>query len=136
MPEAVLFGRLMGGSSMSPTVLIAEDSDSTRLALKTALKFHKFDVVGEAIDGEQAVTMFKELGPDIILMDIAMPKKHGIDAIRELKVIDPQAKIVVITALYSPEKRKEAIDVGASALVEKPFNIPDLINTMEKVLSG
>ncbi len=121
---------------MKTTVLIAEDSDSTRLALKTVLKFNKYEVVGEALDGEQAVALYRQLNPDIILMDIAMPKKHGIDAIREIKAINPDAKIIAVTALYSPEKRKEVMDAGACALVIKPFDVPDLVKTIENVLSG
>jgi DNA-binding response OmpR family regulator len=64
-----------------------------------------------------------------------MPKKHGIDAIREIKTMDQKAKIIAITALYSPEKRKKVMEAGAAALVVKPFDVPDLIKAIEKVLS-
>ena len=121
---------------MSIKVLIAEDSDSTRKALKTVLKYHDCEVVGEAEDGEQAVALYKNLKPDLLLIDIAMPKKHGIDAIREIKKFDKGAKIIGITALYSPEKRQEVLDVGAAELIVKPFDVPDLIKAIEKVISN
>ena len=73
--------------------------------------------------------------PKISNMDIAMPTKHDIDAILKIKVIDPEAKIIGITALYSSEKWKEVIDVGVMALVMKPFEVPELIVPIEKVLA-
>jgi len=115
--------------------MIAEDSDSTRKALKTVLKFHDCEVIGEAEDGEAAVALYKSLKPDLLLIDISMPKKHGIDAIKEIKKMHPKAKIIGITALYSPEKRQEVLDVGAAELIVKPFDVPDLIRAIERVIS-
>ena len=120
----------------SVKVLIAEDSQSTRLALRTVLEFHNFATVAEAKDGEEAVAAYKKEHPDLVLMDIAMPKKHGIDAIAEIIAFDHAAKIVAITALYSPEKRKAAMDAGAAAVVSKPFDVPDLIKTIRAILTS
>lgn len=117
-------------------VLIVEDSLSTSRALRTVLNLHEFDVVGEARDGEQAVDLFQKLKPDLTLMDIAMPKKHGIDAIRDILKIDNNARIIAVTALYSPEKKREIMDAGAKALVVKPFDVPDLIKTIEDTLAS
>lgn len=115
--------------------LIVEDSLSTSRALKTVLSVHNYEIVGEARDGEQAVALYQQLRPDITLMDIAMPKKHGIDAIREILSLDKTAKIIAVTALYSPEKKREIMKAGAIALVVKPFDVPDLIKTIEKTLA-
>jgi two-component system chemotaxis response regulator CheY len=115
-------------------VIIAEDSDSTRKALKTVLKYHDCEIIGEAENGKQAVSLYKKLKPDVVLMDIAMPKMHGIDAIREIIKIDPKAKIIGITALYSPEKRKEVMDAGAVEIIVKPFDVPDLIEAIKKAI--
>lgn len=120
---------------MKARVLIVEDSDSTRKALKTVMKYHDCQVIGEAEDGKQAVNLYKKLSPDLVLMDIAMPKMHGIDAIREILKLDPKAKIIGITALYSPEKKKEVLEAGAVELIVKPFDVPDLIKAMERALS-
>ena len=119
---------------MTIRVLIVEDSDSTRKALKTVMKFHECEVVGEAEDGKKAVSQYKKLSPDIVLMDIAMPKMHGIDAIKEILKIDPKARIIGITALYSPEKKKEVLEAGAKELIVKPFDVPDLIDAIKRIM--
>ena len=121
---------------MTNQILIVEDSDSTRQALKTVLKLHSYDVVAEAKDGEQAIALYKELQPDIVLMDIAMPKKHGIDAIQEIIKIDKNAKIIAVTALYSPDKIGRIMKAGAKALVMKPFDVANLIKTIQNVAAG
>ena len=121
---------------MKDQILIAEDSESTRQALKTVLKHHNYHVIAEARDGEQAVTLYKELQPDIVLMDIAMPKKHGIDAIHEILLYDKNAKIIAVTALYSHEKRVEIMEAGAKALVMKPFDVSNLIKTIHNVANS
>lgn len=121
---------------MNARVLIVEDAKSTARALKTMLELHDYEVVGEAMDGVRAVELYGELRPDIVLMDIALPRKHGIDATREIKEIDPDARIIAVTALYSPEKKKEAMDAGVAAIVIKPFDVPELIKTMESIFPG
>jgi two-component system chemotaxis response regulator CheY len=121
---------------MNIKILLVEDSESTRRALKTVLKYHDNEVIAEAVDGEQAVALYKELLPDLVLMDIAMPKKHGIDAIQEILAINNGAKIIAITALYSEEKKEEILKAGAKALVLKPFDVPTLIKTIQNVTSN
>ena len=121
---------------MSARVLIVEDSESTRKAMKTMLLLNEHEICGEAENGEQAVEMYEKTKPDVVLMDIAMPKKHGIDAIREMRQMDPDAKIIGVTALYSPEKKREALKAGASSLIIKPFDVSDLIREIEALLSN
>lgn len=121
---------------MNDKILIVEDSESTRRALKVMLELHNYEVVGDAKDGEEGIAMYQNSKPDLVLMDIAMPKKHGIDAIREIKVFDSKAKIIAITALYSSEKKTRALNVGAAMVIEKPINVPDLIKAMESVLGN
>lgn len=120
---------------MKKQVLIAEDSESTKQALKTALELHNYDVIAEASDGKQAMTLYKELKPDLVLMDIAMPKMHGIDAIREILKINKKAKIIAITALYSEEKQTEILEAGAKACILKPFDVPNLIKTIKEIIA-
>lgn len=120
---------------MNKQILLAEDSNSTRQALKTVLRHHNYNVVAEAKDGEQAVTLYKELQPDLVLMDIAMPKKHGIDAIREILVFDKKANIIAVTALYSQDKIIKIKEAGAKAVVLKPFDVPKLIKTIKDIIS-
>jgi len=117
-------------------ILIADDSEMTRRALKTVLELHDYNVLKEATNGEEAITLYQELKPDLVLMDIAMPKKHGIDAIREIMKKDNQEKIIAITALYSPEKIKEVEESGVHHIITKPFNIPEMIKTINKTLQA
>ena len=119
---------------MKNNVLIVEDSKLTSQAISFMLTAHRFSVAGVAGDGEAAVKMYKKLKPDLVLMDIAMPKKHGIDAIGEIRAMDPKARIIAVTALYSPEKRNAALEAGAAAVVSKPIDIPELIRTIESLL--
>ena len=121
---------------MNPQILIADDSDSTRRTLKTLLELHNYDVVAEAKDGDQAVTLYKELQPELVLMDIAMPKKHGIDAIKEILAINHDAKIIAVTALYSQENVIRIMDAGVKALVMKPFDVSKLIKTIQDVIAS
>ncbi len=116
-------------------ILIVDDSEATRKAMETVLKMHNFEVAGVALDGEESIRKFEELRPDLVLMDIAMPKMHGIGAIKRIMSIDPQARILVVTALYSPKKRQEAMDAGALGLIEKPFDVADLISTIGSILT-
>ena len=116
---------------MSARVLIVEDAESTRKAMKTMLLLNEHEICGEAENGEQAVEMYEKTKPDVVLMDIAMPKKHGIDAIREIRQMDPDARIIGVTALYSPEKKREALKAGASSIIVKPFDVSDLIREIE-----
>lgn len=116
---------------MNPSVMIVEDSTSTSRALKVMLQLHDYDVVGESPDGEKAVEMYRNLRPDLVLMDIAMPKKHGIEAIQDIKAMDGDAKIIVITALYSPEKKKKALLAGAEIVLMKPIDVPELIKAIK-----
>ena len=121
---------------MSRRILIVEDSESTNRALKVMLKLHEYEVVGNAKDGEEALTMFQDVKPDLVLMDIAMPKRHGIDAIKDIIGFDPEAKIIAVTALYSPEKRKKALSVGAKLVIEKPIDVPELIVAIKSTISN
>jgi len=114
------------------TVLIAEDASSTRMALKLMLDVHGYEVVAEAADGVEAVEMFMEHHPDVVLMDIAMPRKHGIDAIREILSEAPSARIIVLTALYSTEKRQEVLEAGAHAVITKPFDMEVVMDAIRE----
>jgi two-component system chemotaxis response regulator CheY len=120
---------------MNPKIMIVEDSESTNRALKAMLELNDFEVIGEALDGDEALLTFKKTNPDLVLMDIAMPKRHGIDAIKDIKRHDPKAKIIAVTALYSREKRKMALDAGASLVIDKPIDVPELIGAINSTIS-
>ena len=111
-------------------VIIAEDEALIRLDLAEMLAEEGFDVVGQAVDGEQAVEMATELRPDLVIMDVKMPKKDGIDAAGEI-VAEQIAPVVILTAFSQRELIERARDAGAMAYLVKPFSKADLLPAIE-----
>ena len=115
-------------------VLIAEDEALIRLDLAEMLRDEGYEVVGEAGDGQEAVELAESLKPDLVIMDVKMPRRDGIDAASEIasKRIAP---IVVLTAFSQRELVERARDAGAMAYLVKPFSITDLIPAIEVAVS-
>jgi two-component system, response regulator PdtaR len=111
-------------------VLIAEDEALIRLDLSEMLADEGFQVVGEAGDGVQAVQLARELRPDLVIMDVKMPKKDGIDAAAEI-VAEQIAPVVILTAFSQRDLIERARDAGAMAYVVKPFSQSDLLPAIE-----
>ena len=118
----------------SHRVLIAEDEALIRLDLAEMLREEGYDVVGEAGDGQEAVELAEQLRPDLVIMDVKMPRRDGIDAASEIaaKRIAP---IVVLTAFSQRDLVEKARDAGAMAYLVKPFSISDLIPAIEVAVS-
>ncbi|WP_457591946.1 response regulator [Geoglobus sp.] len=114
-------------------VLIVEDDDSVMEVLKIMLS-DRYTVI-EARNGREAVEIYRAYKPDIVLMDVVMPELDGIAATREIKKIDPSAKIIGVTA-YAKKKAKELIEAGALEVLEKPFSRRDIVSAIEKHLEG
>ena len=114
------------------SILIAEDSELTQKVMIFMLKKHRFDVIAQCEDGRTAIDTYKKLKPDIVLMDIAMPEIDGITAVREIIKIDPGAKIISVSAMYSPKMREKAMSAGALDYIVKPFEVSELISSIEK----
>lgn len=102
--------------------------------IKDILKKNEFEVCGEAEDGSQAVERFKELRPDIITMDITMPKLDGIGAVREIKKLDPAAKVVMCSAMGQQAMVVDAIQAGAVDFIVKPFQHDRVVEALRKAL--
>jgi len=102
-------------------VLIAEDEALIRLDLAEMLTEEGFEVVGQAVDGEQAVVMAIDLRPDLVILDVKMPKKDGIEAAGEI-VADQIAPVVILTAFSQRDLIERARDAGAMAYLVKPFS--------------
>ena len=111
-------------------MLIAEDEALIRLDLAEMLAEEGFEVVGQAVDGEQAVEMATELRPDLVIMDVKMPKKDGIEAAGEI-VAEQIAPVVILTAFSQRELIERARDAGAMAYLVKPFSKADLLPAIE-----
>jgi DNA-binding NarL/FixJ family response regulator len=116
-------------------VVIAEDHTLFREGLKALLSLEpEFEVVGEAADGYQAIQSAKELKPDLILLDISMPRVDGMAAIKEIKRVCPEAKILVLTVHKTEEHVLETLKSGASGYVLKDASREELLLAMKSVL--
>jgi two-component system chemotaxis response regulator CheY len=113
-------------------LLIVDDAPSVLKALSDSLCAHGHEVYG-AVNGEEAMKKYIELTPDIVLMDVLMPKLDGVRATRSLIERDPKAKIIVVTALGKRGLEKECIEAGASCFIMKPFKIKDLLNMINSL---
>ncbi len=115
-------------------VVVAEDESLIRMDIVETLRDNGFDVVGEAGDGEAAVALAKELRPDLVVMDVKMPKLDGISA-ADLLNKEHIAPVVLLTAFSQKELVERATEAGALAYVVKPFTPNDLLPAVEIALS-
>ncbi len=116
-------------------ILIADDAELMRLMIRQILIENGHIILGEAHDGEEAVKLYKQLKPDLITVDISMPKMTGLEAIRKIIELDPLARIVVVTALGQQSVALEAVKAGARNIVIKPFKHDDLLTVVSKTLT-
>jgi two-component system chemotaxis response regulator CheY len=117
-----------------PRVLVADDASFMRQMIREIVESEGFEVCGEASDGVEAVDEFKRLQPDVVTMDIVMPLKSGIDAVRGIMAIDPGACVVMCSALGQETLVTEAIQAGAKDFIVKPFKPDAVVDTLKKVL--
>jgi two-component system, chemotaxis family, chemotaxis protein CheY len=115
-------------------VLIVDDAAFMRMMLKDILTKNGLEVVGEAVNGQDAVEKYKELMPDVVTMDITMPEKDGITAVKEIKAAYPQANIIMCSAMGQQPMVLEAIQAGAKDFVVKPFNAERVMDSIKRVL--
>ncbi len=117
---------------MRRRVLIADDAAFMREMLRDILRDSDFEVVGEASNGDEAVSKFQELTPDLITLDIVMPGKSGLDALREILAHDACACVVMCSALGQEALVMEALESGARDFVVKPFKPEQVIGALTK----
>ena len=120
---------------MSKRILIVDDASFMRMMIKDILTKNGFEVVGEGENGLKAVEKYEELKPDLVVMDITMPEMDGIEAVKEIKKIDSEAKIVMCSAMGQQTMVIEAIQAGAKDFIVKPFQADRVIEAVKKVLS-
>lgn len=119
---------------MSKRVLIVDDAIFMRMKLKDILEKHGFEVVAEAQNGIEAIEQFKSESPDIVTMDITMPEMDGVTALKSIKEIDPNAKIIMCSAMGQQSMVMEAIQAGALDFIVKPFDNDRVIESLEKAI--
>lgn len=120
---------------MANTILIVDDAAFMRMMIKDILSKNGFEVVGEANDGLQAIEKYKELNPDLVTMDITMPEMDGITALKEIKSFDPEAKVIMCSAMGQQAMVIDAIQAGAKDFIVKPFQPDRVIEAISKTLA-
>ena len=119
---------------MAQNVLICDDAAFMRMMIKNVLTKGGYNVVGEAENGAKAVEKYKELSPDLVLMDITMPEMDGIQALKEIKKIDGGAKVIMCSAMGQQAMLVEPIQAGAKDFIVKPFQEDRVLEAVKKVI--
>lgn len=117
-------------------ILVVDDTMFMRTLLKNILFSGSHDIVGEAEDGEDAVEKYRSLKPDLVTMDVVMPKMNGIEALKAIMASDPNAKVVMCTAVGQEQMVKLAIKTGAKGYIVKPFQAPKVLEEVNNVLNS
>jgi two-component system nitrate/nitrite response regulator NarL len=118
-------------------ILLADDHPVVRIGVRNMLRAEgHFEVVGEASDGDEAITQTLELLPDILLLDLSMPRMPGLEAMRAIMSGSPRVKILLLTATISTQQIIEALQIGARGIVTKDALIDQLTNAIEAVMQG
>jgi DNA-binding NarL/FixJ family response regulator len=120
----------------NPRVLLVEDNTSLRSSLRELLEDEGFDVVGEADDGEQGVRAAGELAPDVVLMDLKMPRMDGIEATRQIKQVAPGAHVLIMSAYLDDTLERWAREAGAFAFVGKAVSFDRLHSLLIQATGG
>ena len=120
---------------MAHKILIVDDAAFMRMMIKDILTKNGYDVVGEAADGVQALEKYKEFIPDLVTMDITMPEMDGITALKEIKKINPNVKVIMCSAMGQQAMVIDAIQAGARDFIVKPFQADRVLEAISKALN-
>lgn len=119
---------------MGKNLLIVDDAAFMRMMIKDIVTRNGYEVVGEAQNGVEALEMYTKSKPDLVTMDITMPEKDGISAVKDIMAIDPNARIIMCSAMGQQALVMEAIKAGARDFLVKPFKPERVIQAIEKAL--
>ncbi|WP_223700085.1 response regulator [Sutcliffiella deserti] len=115
-------------------VLVVDDAKFMRLTIRNILTKANHAVVGEAENGKEAVSLYRDFQPDLVTMDITMPEMNGIEAVREILEQFPKAKIIMCSAMGQQRLIVEAIEAGAKDFIVKPFDESRVLEAVKRVL--
>lgn len=119
---------------MDKKIMVVDDAAFMRMMVKNALATSGYKNIIEAADGQIACNLYAEEKPDLVIMDITMPNKTGIEALRDIRSADPNAKVIMCSAMGQEAMVFEAIKLGALDFIVKPFKPDRIIQTVSKVL--
>jgi two-component system chemotaxis response regulator CheY len=117
---------------MSIRLLVADDAPFIREIVRSAVESTAIEVIGEAVDGQEAVEYCLRLQPDVVLMDMVMPIKNGLQATEEILLAHPQQKIIAFSTLTEKEMAVKAINSGCIDFIEKPFEVEQLVRAIQQ----
>ncbi|WP_181348737.1 response regulator [Thalassobacillus sp. CUG 92003] len=120
---------------MAERILIVDDAAFMRMMIKDILTKNGYEIAGEAEDGQKAVELYKEETPDLVTMDITMPEMDGIAALKEIKELNPNATVIMCSAMGQQAMVVDAIQAGAKDFIVKPFQADRVIEAIQKALS-
>ncbi|MFZ4454164.1 response regulator [Salibacterium aidingense] len=120
---------------MAHSVLIVDDASFMRMMIKDILEKNDFTIAGEAKDGQEAVDLYKETSPDLVTLDITMPEMDGITALKEIQTFDPNAKVIMCSAMGQQAMVIDAIQAGAKDFIVKPFQAERVLEAINKTLA-
>ena len=119
---------------MAKNILICDDAAFMRMMIKDILTKNGYNVAGEAENGMKAVEKYKEVSPDLVLMDITMPEMDGIQALKEIRKTDAGAKVIMCSAMGQQARVIESIQAGAKDFIVKPFQAERVLEAVKKVV--
>ena len=119
---------------MAKNILICDDAAFMRMMIKDILTKNGYNIAGEAENGAKAVEKYNELKPDLVLMDITMPEMDGIEALKKIKAGDPNAMVIMCSAMGQQAMVIESIQSGAKDFIVKPFQADRVIEAVKKVI--
>ncbi len=120
---------------MAKSILIVDDAAFMRMMIKNILSKNGYEIVGEAENGQVAVELYKKLKPDLVTMDITMPEMNGIDGVKAIRNFDPNASIIMCSAMGQQAMVMEAIQAGAKDFIVKPFQQDRILQAIGRVLA-
>lgn len=120
---------------MSKRILVVDDAAFMRMMIKNILSKNGYEIVGEAENGKDAIELYKKLKPDLVTMDITMPEMNGIEGVKAILEFDPNAKIIMCSAMGQQAMVMEAIQVGAKDFIVKPFQQERILQAIGRVLA-
>lgn len=118
---------------MSTTIMVVDDSPFASKQIKDIVEDNGYEVIGYAKDGEEAIEFYKELKPDIVILDIIMPELNGLETAEILKKQDPAVKILMLSSLCDAGTMEEVKSIGVKHLIPKPLEADVLLASLELV---
>ncbi|WP_423681382.1 MULTISPECIES: response regulator [unclassified Undibacterium] len=115
------------------SILLIDDNDITREVLRVVLRNEGYTVAGEATDGGSGLDLALKLRPDVIMLDVVMPKVSGLDVLPKIKDMLPDSRILLVTASHDKDVLSEAVKSGIHGIILKPFNAQKIIDTVAGV---